>query len=151
MQMLRILDQMAFFEGLTAAEKGMVACINLRIFKFDPRAVIIREQSQETHLFLLVKGTATVMDSKGSPLAILKAGDVVGEIAFLADVPRTASVAANTEVIAIRVDKESFTPLESGVREKLKDKLIRVVIHRLFPGRSGPELTLNPLCDWTPT
>lgn len=151
MQKLLILDKIKFFDGLTEQEKETVSNMHLRIFKYDPHTTIIRESDQDNHLYFLIKGTATVVSNQSLPVAILQPGEVFGEISFLAPRPRSASVVANSEVIAIRVDKEYFRQLEPSLREKFKDKLITILIDRLCSSGSvvlGGGGSGSPF-DWT--
>lgn len=149
MQSLTILDKIKFFDGLTEEEKSTLTSIHLRIFKYDAATPIIKESGADNNLYILIKGTATVVGPKKEPLAILKPGEVFGEIAFLVPRPRSASVVANTEVVAMRVDREAFNTLQPGLREKFKDKLIRVIVDRLFASHKGEELSLSNTFDWS--
>ncbi|MEO5376648.1 MAG: cyclic nucleotide-binding domain-containing protein [Magnetococcus sp. DMHC-6] len=146
---LRIIDGLKFFEGLTAEEKEMVALLNLRIFKYDPHTLIIKEKAEDKNFYFLIKGTATVVSGTGKPLAILKTGDVFGEVAFLdATQNRTADVIANNEVIVMRVDKEPFQTLDPVIREKIKDRLIQVLVSRLVPVHENIDLGISSTFGW---
>lgn len=64
--------------------------------------------------YVLINGEAEVSvetDTGEIPVAQLKDGDFVGEIAILCDVPRTATVKAKTELKALRISKEPFLQL----------------------------------------
>lgn len=145
MEKLNIIDKIAFFNGLTAAEREAVASIKARIFKYKEKSVIIKENAQDSFLYFLIKGVVTVVDRKTGPLAIFQPGEVFGEMAFLArGMPRTADVIANTEVILIRVDADGFNDLDPSLREKLKDKLILIAIKRLTAtNQSKDELSIE--------
>src|SRR3546814_6504994 len=61
--------------------------------------------------FVIVNGEADVsVDTPSGPLTVahLKQNDFVGEIAILCEVPRTATVAAVTEVTTLRIEKDLF-------------------------------------------
>lgn len=147
MQTLEIIDMISFFKGLTDEEKLTVSQMQLRIFKYEAKALLVKEHSADTHLYIIIKGTATVLDSQGKPLAILKPGEVFGEISFLAsNQPRTASVVANTEIILMRVERDGFKTLAPNIREKIKDKLIDIIIQRLTSQIKQPTLDLS--CEW---
>lgn len=148
MQTLQIIDKIRFFDGLAPDEKEHVSRMQLRIFKYDAGTTIIKERAEDNSLYILIKGTATVVGKKSEPVAILKAGEVFGEISFLAPMPRTASVVANNEVIVMRVDREAFQLLDAPLREKFKDKLIEVVIHRLLEGGEQHNLEISSF-GWT--
>lgn len=145
MQTLEIIDMISFFQGLSDEEKHNVAQMQLRIFKYEAKAVVVKQNSAETHLFIIIKGTATVLDSQAKPLAILKPGEVFGEISFLAtNQTRTATVVANNELIVMRVERDGFKGLDAAIREKIKDKLIDIIIQRL----TVRQPTLDLSCEW---
>lgn len=138
MNKLQILDRLVFFKGLSDEEKEVVSDINLRIFSYQPGTIIIRKGAREGDLYGILKGTATVVGDRAAPLAILKPGDVFGEVSFLSKGrARTADVVSNGEVIVMRIDQEAFSSLESGLREKLKDKLVEILIERLVTSRES--------------
>src|SRR5690606_13702134 len=64
--------------------------------------------------YVIIRGDADVTiasDAGDIPVASLKDGDFVGEIAILCDTPRTATVSARTELKALRIRKEPFFEL----------------------------------------
>jgi CRP/FNR family transcriptional regulator, cyclic AMP receptor protein len=66
--------------------------------------------------YIIIDGTAEVkINTDGGEITVasLGKGDVVGEIAILCDVPRTASVDARTKVVALKITKELFFRLVS--------------------------------------
>jgi CRP/FNR family transcriptional regulator, cyclic AMP receptor protein len=66
--------------------------------------------------YIIIDGEASVRirtDGGEIQVAELGKGDVVGEIAILCDVPRTASVEANGKLITLRITKELFFRLIS--------------------------------------
>lgn len=148
MQRLRIIDSIHFFDGLSSAEKEKVSRLHLRIFRYEPHTTIIHSGDKDNHLYFLIKGTATVVGDKNLPMAILQPGEVFGEISFLTPRPRSASVVANNEVVVMRVDRPYFEQLDSALREKLKDKLIAVVIERLFTNKANV-IDDRASFDWT--
>ena len=77
------------------------------------------EPGQE--LYFIADGTVEVTMTPlgpGSPfppvkIAVLSAGDVVGEIALVRDEPRSATVTALDDVLAYRLSKDNWTYLEA--------------------------------------
>ena len=66
--------------------------------------------------YIIIDGEASVRirtDGREIQVAELGKGDVVGEIAILCDVPRTASVEATGKLITLRITKELFFRLIS--------------------------------------
>ncbi|MBF0125753.1 MAG: cyclic nucleotide-binding domain-containing protein [Magnetococcales bacterium] len=146
MHTLEVLDKLAFFRGLTDEEKETVGNLQLRIFRYHPGSIIIRKGDLDGDLFVILKGTATVVGNRSLPLAILKSGDVFGEVSFLSQGrARTADVVSNGEVIVMRLDQQAFASLEGPLREKLKDKLIKILIDRLVTPQASVDVSFN----WT--
>jgi CRP/FNR family transcriptional regulator, cyclic AMP receptor protein len=68
--------------------------------------------------YIILKGEAEVLVvNAGSSLRVARLGEheVIGEIALLTGVPRTATVRAATEVVALRIGKETFFKLIAEV------------------------------------
>ncbi|PRQ02545.1 Serine/threonine-protein kinase PrkC [Enhygromyxa salina] len=73
---------------------------------FAPNEWIIRENEVGDAAYILISGRCEVfkqIDGKAESLRTLGPGDVFGETAILASTPRTASVVALTEVVAVTV------------------------------------------------
>jgi CRP-like cAMP-binding protein len=61
--------------------------------------------------YILLDGVADVMVDTATgavKVASLSRNDIIGEIAILCDVPRTATVVAATDLAALRVSKDGF-------------------------------------------
>jgi CRP-like cAMP-binding protein len=72
--------------------------------------VLMREGRPGREFIVLVEGTAEVTKD-GNKLAELEAGDWVGEIALLTNVPRTATVTATSPVRVLVVTDRAFRRL----------------------------------------
>jgi CRP-like cAMP-binding protein len=85
--------------------------------------------------FIIISGEAEVIVSTASgeiPVAVLKDGDFLGEIAVLCDVARTATVRARTELKTLKINKDNLIEIirqfpEVGVEvmRTLADRLSR--------------------------
>jgi CRP/FNR family transcriptional regulator, cyclic AMP receptor protein len=90
-------------------------CTHLRPIQLRPGDVLFRQGERDTALYLLVEGTVDVCidsggdASNGVPVAALRAGTVLGELGLLLDVPRTATIAAGTDVVCWQLTRESFS------------------------------------------
>ena len=83
--------------------------------------------------FIIVQGEADVLvDSPGGPLkvATLAKNDLVGEIAILIDVPRTATVRAASELTALAISKDQFFRMITEFPE-MAIEIMRELAHRL--------------------
>jgi len=65
------------------------------------------------------------------PLAELSPGAIFGEISFLAQFKRTTNIVANEPCTVIRVSKKLMETLGSDIREKIKDQIIKQLLHRM--------------------
>ena len=83
--------------------------------------------------YIIIDGEADiVVNTPGGPLVIatLKQNEIVGEIAILCDVPRTATVRAKTELTTLRISKELFFNLTIEFPE-IAVEIMRELAHRL--------------------
>ena len=83
--------------------------------------------------YIIIDGEADiVVNTPGGPLVIatLKQNEIVGEIAILCDVPRTATVRAKTELTTLRITKELFFNLTIEFPQ-IAVEIMRELAHRL--------------------
>jgi CRP-like cAMP-binding protein len=81
----------------------------------------------------VVKGAADiVVETDGGEIVVAQAKEnaVIGEIAILCDVPRTATVRANGELVALKIKKEHFLSLMTDF-PKLGIQVMRELARRL--------------------
>ena len=103
---IEFLKRVPLFAGCSKAELRELA---MRTDEIDLRDgyVLMREGRPGREFVVLVEGTARV--TKGDKtLADLGAGDWVGEIALLTNVPRTATVTATSPIRVLVVTDRSF-------------------------------------------
>jgi CRP-like cAMP-binding protein len=78
--------------------------------QFPSGATVIREHEQGKGFFVVTDGTATVM-LDGTQLATLGPGSYFGEMAVIDGGPRTATIAAQTQVSTLVISPRAFTRL----------------------------------------
>lgn len=79
---------------------------------FAAGATLMKEGEEGDACFLLVSGAVSVMRSgKATPLATLNAGALVGQLALLDRAPRSATVTAMQETMALEVRADAFANL----------------------------------------
>ena len=100
----------------------------------EPDELLIEQGSMPYELFLIESGTVDVVRD-GAPLATLGAGDVVGEIALLAQERRMASVRARTPVVALALPAEAFVQIATEMPE-FADELRQLMASRRMAGPS---------------
>lgn len=70
--------------------------------------VLMRKGEPGDRFYLVVDGTFEVQGADGRALAAIGVGEPLGEIALLADSPRTATVIAKTPGSVLSLDRETF-------------------------------------------
>ncbi len=78
-----------------------------------PGEAAIRQGEAGDRFYIIESGSVNVTRD-GREIATLGQGESFGEIALLRDVPRTATVAAATEVVLLALDRRHFIPAVTG-------------------------------------
>ncbi len=116
---MAILSRCDLFVGLTEADIRAVAGCGEQI-AFGPGEVVFEESSVASDLYVLLEGRVCVeIDAPGAPggqqehlqLALLRAGEVFGEIAFLEGKRRSARVCAIDGVRVLKLDGARLSAL----------------------------------------
>jgi len=123
-----LLAQVPLFEGLSRRHLKQVA-EHADEISFRPGETIVEADQPGGSFFVIVEGEVKVMRG-GRVIARAGPGEFFGEISLLDGGPRTASVVAETPVVAIRLFKASF---DKVVREepRVAGKILVVVARRL--------------------
>src|SRR6185437_3421090 len=106
------LEEVPLFEGLSKRHLRRVAKL-ARVRRFASGATLVRAGDSGRSFFVLLDGTAKVVRWGGRPRR-LKMGDYFGEMALLDGAPRSADVVAETDVLALTIDRSGFTKLLSA-------------------------------------
>ena len=79
--------------------------------QLDPGTRLVEEGQQATDLYILLEGEVEVMAPMGQDwvqVAVLGPGSVIGEMAFLDGLPRSARVIAATNCSVLQITRDSF-------------------------------------------
>ena len=109
------LARLPLFGELDAYDLGHVAGW-LRDVELAPGDILIRQGAMPDDLYVLEDGTVEVTRD-GERIAILGAGDVVGEIALVDPQRRTATVQAATPVRAVALNLRDLPEMASEMPE----------------------------------
>jgi MFS family permease len=111
-QELRLLTGVPLFAPLPGTSLEHIAgrLVPLRI---EPGTVIVREGDAGDRFYVIVEGEVEI-SAEGNPVATQGPGGYFGEIALLKDVPRTATVTAETPVVLYALDREDFLATVTG-------------------------------------
>jgi len=100
------LNKIPLFEGFSVDELWQVAQ-SLEERKYEPGEVIFEEGKPAQALYLIVSGVA-VISMAGKE--ILRVGEeaVIGDVAVLDGLPHVSTLSAESEILAIRIDREKL-------------------------------------------
>jgi CRP/FNR family cyclic AMP-dependent transcriptional regulator len=123
-----LLAQVPLFEGLSRRHLKQIAERADEISFRDKETIIEADEPGGT-FFVIVEGEVKVMRGN-RVIARAGPGEFFGEISLLDGGPRTASVVADSPVIAIRLFKSSFDKLVTQ-EPKVATKILAAVARRL--------------------
>lgn len=126
------LRHVPLFKKIDPAKLRLLAFISDRV-SFHAGEALCRQGEAGDSAFIVVSGEADVLvdtDQGERKVAAVKSNDIVGEIAILCDVPRTATVAATTEMEVLTIAKDNFLKLLEEFPE-MSLEVMRVLAARL--------------------
>ncbi len=100
----------------------------LRAHRYAPNEIVFHRGDPGTHLYILVAGTVKIAlpDEYGheAVVALLRGGDVFGDLAVFDDSPRSATVVTVTESVCLLLSREDFLAVlersPAAMREMLR-------------------------------
>jgi CRP-like cAMP-binding protein len=104
-----LLKNVPLFAGCSKSELQRIASLADEL-DLGEGATLIREGERGREFIVIADGTVRVT-KKGKTVRDLGAGDFIGEIALVADVPRTATVTATSPVRLLVVTDRAFRGL----------------------------------------
>jgi CRP/FNR family cyclic AMP-dependent transcriptional regulator len=125
------------FEGLSRRELVQLerVCEDLEV---EPGKVLCKEGEIGHEFFVIVDGKVQVT-RQGRRVATLGGGDFLGEIALVTEIPRTATVTAETPVrLFVLTRREFHAVLDQNPR--VERKVLRALARRLAETSSDPTL-----------
>jgi CRP-like cAMP-binding protein len=129
---VELLRNIPLFAKIEPSKIKLLAFTSERL-TFQPGSVLCKQGDIGDAAFVIIDGSADVIvDTSNGPLTVatLSKNDVVGEIAILIDVPRTATIKATTELTTLKISKDLFFRL---VREfpQIAVEMMRVLAERV--------------------
>ena len=110
-------------------EKIQMLVDHVRPVSFEEGEQLFDEGTDGDRMFFIESGVVSLFRG-GEPLATLRQGDVLGEIAVLSRAPRTAGAVATTPVVAIQLLTEDFERLRKQCPE-LEVAATRIAAERI--------------------
>ena len=132
---VQALKRAPLFEGLSRKDLTTLARVSEDL-EVEPGTVLCREGEIGQEFFVIIDGKVKVT-RKGRRIATRGTGDFVGEIALLEEIPRTATVTADTPVRLFVLTRKDFRHLldeNPGVERKV----LRALARRLAETSSDP-------------
>lgn len=131
-QEVDLLRNIPFFAKIDPAKLKLLAFTSERI-AYAPGQNVFRKGEPGDAAYIVIEGSADILIEGGEgevKVAEAKVNDLVGEIAILCDVPRTATIVATSELTALEVTKDLFFRMVTDFPE-MAVEIMRVLAHRL--------------------
>ncbi|MBI3707580.1 MAG: cyclic nucleotide-binding domain-containing protein [Proteobacteria bacterium] len=107
---VEVLRNIPLFAKLDTAKLKLLAFTSERL-TFEAGQALFNQGDPGDAAYIMIEGEADVLvDTANGKVAVarLARNAIIGEIAILCDVPRTATVIAYTKLTTLRIDKETF-------------------------------------------
>lgn len=131
-QEVEILRKIPLFSNIEPAKLKLMAFASERL-TYQQGQALFDQGAVGDSAYIIIDGTADIsVDSPDGPVTVAQVSkdDIVGEIAILCDVPRTASVTATSELIVLKITKELFFRMVTDFPE-MAVEIMRVLAQRL--------------------
>ena len=129
---LDLLRRAEMFEWLDEEDRGAVAAVMCER-AYDDGEVIFQQGDPGDYLVIIAEGgiNITLSSEDGREVMLNRAGpgDMIGEIALLDNLHRSASGIARTKTRVLRLDRDNFESLRATTR--LSDVMVRFLCSRL--------------------
>jgi CRP-like cAMP-binding protein len=107
---VEILRNIPLFSKIEPGKLKLLAFTSQRL-SFETGQILFRQGEPGDSAYIVIEGEAEVMiDSSGGRFVVATVGKnaIIGEIAILCEVPRTATVIAKHKLETLRIDKDTF-------------------------------------------
>jgi putative nucleotidyltransferase with HDIG domain len=132
-QRLVFLKKLAFFTPFDDHELKQLLSLS-RWLKVPPLTHIIKEDTTDRVLYILVHGTVSVFKTVGSgevELSTLSTGATFGEMAMIAETKRTAGVRTLTDAYILMVEPEILNHANVFLQLKFYKRFCEILVQRL--------------------
>ena len=123
------LNKLGFFRGFSDAEIwGLVRASNWQ--SYVPGETIIQEGDIDNSFYIILSGVVKI-EKNGQHVDSLQQGCCFGEMGFIANTERTASVLAKTDVSIIRVNASTLDRADESTQLRFLKVFVETVTERL--------------------
>jgi CRP/FNR family transcriptional regulator, cyclic AMP receptor protein len=129
---VELLQRIPFFANVEPSKLKLLAFTSERV-GFDPGQILFRQGDMGDAAYIIIEGEADVLvetPAGATAVATLRKNELVGEIAILCDVPRTATVQAKGRLVTLRISKDLFMRLVNEFPQ-MAIAIMRELAHRL--------------------
>jgi CRP/FNR family transcriptional regulator, cyclic AMP receptor protein len=129
---VELLRRVPVFAQIEPARLKLLAFTSERV-AYEAGKVLFHSGDMADAAYIIIEGVVEVIvEGPAGPVTVATIGknDIVGEIAILCDVPRTATVKARERVVTLRISKELFLRLVNEFPQ-MAVAIMRELAHRL--------------------
>jgi CRP/FNR family transcriptional regulator, cyclic AMP receptor protein len=129
---VELLRRIPVFAQIEPAKLKLLAFTSERV-AYEPGKILFHHGDMADAAYIVIDGEVEVsVESPAGPVRVATIGknEIVGEIAILCDVPRTATVKALTRLVTLRINKELFLRLINEFPQ-MAVAIMRELAHRL--------------------
>lgn len=130
LKLVEFLNRVDLFKALSPRERNEIANLPNLVVMIEQNEIFIRRGEHDSSFYILLSGDVSVTINK-KHVANVGPGHFIGEVGFICNEPRSATVKTLTEIIALRITKELFDKLPIKVREGIKSKIISGLVDRV--------------------
>ena len=129
---VEVLRSIPLFAKLEPAKLKLLAFTSQRL-TFDAGHALFQQGDPGDAAYIVLDGQADVMiNTEQGPVRVAQIGRhaIIGEVAILCEVPRTATVIASSQLTTLRIDKDLFFRLVNEFPQ-MAVEIMRELAHRL--------------------
>ena len=129
---VKLLRGIPLFANIEPSKLKLLAFTSERL-TFEDGETLFEQGDMGDAAYIIIQGQAEVIvDAPSGPMTVAKLDHnaIIGEIAILCDVPRTATVRATSELVALKISKDVFFRLVLDFPQ-MAVEIMRELAHRL--------------------
>ena len=130
LKLLEFLNRISLFKSLAPKERELIADIPQLVVVIEDGDTFIKKGQFDSDFYIILNGEADI-SIDGQYVASAKPGHFIGEVGFICNEPRSATVTARSDIIAMRITRDLFDLLPIKVRESVKQKIINGLVERV--------------------
>jgi CRP-like cAMP-binding protein len=121
---LELINKIEFFSRFDESDKVTMA--NMATFeKYQPGDKLIKQNTSNTYLFFIINGNVDIVIDYKIVVSLCGGGHVFGEMSFVDYSPTSATVVANTKVVAMLFDTGKINLMIEPTHYKLRMDIYR--------------------------